>query len=218
MTVTTNHSGFRLLRSDTESRDCRTALTRLFAGNGTIYLVVGFFTYNGYRSIREEIVGFLEREPDNELYIVVGPATDQFSPRIAKDLWSLDTADRVHLRTHRRGLHAKLYLRDGPEPMVIHTSTNLTQVGFTYNLELGVERRAEDRTDPQIAPFIAWAEELVARSDQMRPRDLRWIVQLWNSIANWSNKARLLPRRHIAKRIAPFLVLLVVVAVVAGIL
>lgn len=218
MTVTTELPEFRLLRSDTEQRECRAALSRLFGGDGTIYLIVGFFTYNGYRSIREEIIDFLERDPGNELHVVVGPATDQFSPRIAQDLRSLAAGDRVQVYTYRRGLHAKLYLRDGPDPMVIHTSANLTQVAFSYNLELGFQLVANDRSHPQIAPFIAWAEELVDRSKPMRRRDLLWIVQLLTSIANWSNKARLLPRRHIAKRMAPFLVLLVAVAIVAGIL
>ncbi len=218
MNATPETVHFRLLRSDTEERRCREALSRLFAGNGTIYLVVGFFTYNGYRAFREELIAFLEREPDNELYIVVGPGSDQFSPRIARDLWSLDVVDRIHLYTYRRGLHAKLYLRDGPEPMVIHTSANLTQVGFHYNVELGIELWGVDTDHPQIQPFIAWVDDLIERSQPLRKRDLLWVLQLWNSLINWTNKARLLPRRHIAKRVTPLLLLLVIVALVSGML
>lgn len=190
------------------SESSREALGRLFSGNGTIYLVVGFFTYNAYRDIEPEIVDFLDRNPENELHIVVGPGTDQFSPRIGRDLWSLDAADRVHLYARRHGLHPKLYLRDGPEPMAIHTSANITKVGFEYNVELGIELRAADREEPALEPFLEWMDELIEDSHALRRRDLLWPVQVLNALVNWTGKVRVLPARHIIRTAIPVAIVL----------
>ena len=206
---------YRLLKSDPADRRVTDALDDLFSGDGTIYLIVGFFTFNGYRSIRDDIENFLDRKPENHLNLVVGPASDQFSPRIADDLWDMDNGDQVDIYSYRRGLHAKLYLRDGPETHVILGSANLTQVGFRYNLELGIELISEDRDHPHVQPFIDWANELIDDANRMRRRDLYMPVQVWNSLVNWTNKGRLLPRRHVAKRIGPIVILLITVAVLA---
>lgn len=207
------HIEYHLLRSNSTERGVREALSDLFAGDGTIYLVVGFFTYNGYRTIRDDIQSFLERSKSNQLKLIVGPAIDQFSPRIASDLWKLNENEQVDICSFRHGLHAKLYFRDGPNPHVILSSANLTQVGFRYNLELGIEIRAETRTHPHIQPFIDWVDDIAERSETLRRRDLFAGMQLWNSLVNWSNKARLLPPRHIAKRVGPIVLLLIVVGV-----
>lgn len=203
---------YQLLQSGTRGRHVADALEELFAGDGTIYLVVGFFTHNGYQAIRDDILGFLRRDPENALKLVVGPATDQFSARIARDLWTIDTDDQVAIYKYPRGLHAKLYLRDGEHPHVIMGSANLTQVGFKYNVELGIEITGSDPDHPHIAPFIEWVEAFVGTAQPMSGRDLLLPVQLWNSIANWTNKGRLLPRRHVAKRLVPMAVLILVVS------
>lgn len=203
---------YTILRSDGSGRSVTDALTGLFAGDGTIYLVVGYFTYNGYRSIRDDITGFLDRSPENELKIVVGTGSDQFSPRIAHDLRSFDNEDQIEILTYQRGLHAKLYLRDGPNPHLILTSANLTQVGFRYNLELGIEVRETQRNSPLIQPFLHWVSELIDRSRPVRQRDLLWPVQFWSTLINWSNKGRLLPRRYLAKRVTPVVLLMGMVA------
>ena len=203
---------FQLIRSDPGERRVREALGDLFSGDGTIYLVVGFFTYNGFREIRDATARFLERSPENELKVVVSPSSDQFSSRIARELRQLDPDDQVELYVFERGLHAKLYLRDGPDGHVILTSANLTQVAFRYNVELGIEL-VGDREHPQIRPFVEWVDELVERARPVRRRDLLGPVQLVNTVINWTNKGRLLPVRHVARRIAPILLLALVFTV-----
>lgn len=195
-------------------RRVQAALADLFAGDGTVYIVSGYFTYNGYRSIRDDVVSFLERSPDNELIAVVGPASDQFSARIAHDLWEIDDEDQVHLYKQPRGLHAKLYVRDGPEPRCIVGSANITQVAFEYNIELGVEMTREDSDHPDLKPFLEWADRLVAHSEPLRRRDIIGPVQVGSSVANWSNKARLLPARNVALRMTPVILIVFLVAIV----
>lgn len=192
---------------DTDRSDVRfqEALADLFSEDGTIYVVSGYFTYQGYRAIRADIVAFLERSRDNELIVVVGPASDQFSSRIAHDLWTLDDHDQVHLYKQPRGLHAKLYIRDGPNPTCILGSANITQVAFKYNTELNVEITRESGDHPDLKPFLEWVRNLVDASEPLRRRDLLPPYQVGGTVANWSNKARHLPRRNVALRAVPVL-------------
>lgn len=215
--MTTTEAGLRLLGTNDGDRRVEDALSDLFAGDGTVYVVSGYFTYHGYLAIRDDVVNFLERSPDNELVVVVGPASDQFSPRIARDLWSLGAGDRVRIYKRPRGLHAKLYVRDGPEPRCIVGSANITQVAFRYNIELGVEMTREDADHPDVAQFLEWVEELVADAEPLRRRDLLAPVQVGTSLVNWSNKARLLPARHVALKVTPVLVLVGLLAVLFGV-
>lgn len=196
---------------DTDDSDCRfqEALADLFAGDGTIYVVSGYFTYLGYLAIRDNIVSFLDRSPDNELVVVIGPASDQFSARIAHDLWKLDDHDQVRLYKRSRGLHAKLYLRDGPNPRCITGSANITQVAFEYNIELNVDLTRESSEHPDMKQFIEWADELVSASEPLRRHDIFAPVLIGSSFVNWSNKARLLPMRHVVIRVIPLLLLIV---------
>lgn len=200
---------YRLVGSDPAETRTKDALRDLFSGDGTIYLITGFFTYNGYRAIRDDIVAFLRRSRSNHLVVVVGPSSDQFSARIARDLWRVDENDQVAIHKSPRGLHAKLYLRTGPAPRVILGSANLTQVGFEYNTELGVDVRSTTPGHPEIEAFVTWAEHLVSDSPPLRNRDLYFPVQFANAVRNWTNKGRLLPRRYVLQRIAPVIVLVV---------
>lgn len=201
-----------LLGTLDDDRRVQAALADLFAGDGTVYIVSGYFTYNGYRSIRDDIVSFLERSPDNELIAVVGPASDQFSARIARDLWNIDDDDQVRIYKQPRGLHAKLYLRDGPEPRLIIGSANITQVAFEYNVELGVELTRPHSDHPDVKSFLEWADRLVAQSEPLRRRDILGPVQVGSSVVNWSNKARLIPARNVALRMTPVILLVILVA------
>ncbi|ELY60648.1 phospholipase D family protein [Natronolimnohabitans innermongolicus] len=203
-----------ILATDSSDRRFQDALSELFSGDGTIYLVSGYFTYQGYLSIRDDIVSFLERSRDNELIALVGPASDQFSARIAHDLWSLDEHDQVQLYKQPRGLHAKLYLRDGPNPTCIVGSGNITQVAFEYNIELNVELTRSSIEHPDLRPFHEWVEDAVAASKPLRRRDILSPVQIGSSFVNWSNKARLLPLRNVALRVVPVLLLVVFLATV----
>ena len=202
-----------ILETDASDRRFQEALSHLFTGDGTIYLVSGYFTYQGYRSIRNDIVSFLERSRDNELIAVVGPASDQFSSRIAYDLWKLDDHEQVRLYKQSRGLHAKLYLRDGPNPRCIVGSGNITQVAFEYNIELNVEFARPSTDHPDLKPFHEWVEQTVASADPLRRRDIFGPVQIGSSFVNWSNKARLLPLCNVALRVVPVLVLVVLFAI-----
>lgn len=212
MTAVAAHPSVRLL--DTASSDARfqDALADLFAGDGTIYVVSGYFTYRGYRAIRDDIASFLGRSRENELIAVVSPTSDQFSSRIARDLWALDEHEQVHLYKHSRGLHAKLYIRDGPKPACILGSANITQVAFEYNIELNLEMTRERIDHPDLKPFHEWMLGLVDASDPLRRRDLLPPFQVGGSIANWSNKARILPKRNVALRAIPVLLFLVLVS------
>lgn len=203
-----------LLGTHGSERRVQDALADLFAGDGRVYLISGYFTYHGYLAIRDDIVSFLERSRDNELVVVVGPASDQFSARIAHDLWALDEHDQVRLYKRPRGLHAKLYVRDGPDPRCIVGSANITQVAFEYNVELGVEMTRSSSDHPDLKPFLEWADRLVAGSDPLRRRDILGPVQIGSSVVNWSNKARLLPARNVALRVTPVLLLIVLLAAV----
>lgn len=209
MTEAVTEPNVRLLDTDNSDIRFQEALAELFAEDGTIYIVSGYFTYQGYRAIREEIVAFLERSRDNELITVVSPASDQFSPRIAHDLWALDEHDQVRIYKQPRGLHAKLYLRDGPHPLCLLGSANITQVAFKYNIEINVEIARESIDHPDLRPFYEWMLKLVETSDPLRRRDLFPPYQVGGSVANWSNKARYLPKRNVALRAIPVLLLLV---------
>lgn len=210
--MTIADSPIRLLTTDDPDRRFQDALAELFAGDGTIYIVSGYFTYQGYRAIRSDIVAFLGRSPENELIVVVGPASDQFSARIAHDLWTLDNTDQIQLYKQPQGLHAKLYVRDGPNPRCIIGSANITQVAFKYNIELSVEITRADPQHPDIQAFLTWARDLVAASRPLRRRDIYAPVQVTSSVRNWSNKARLLPRRDVALRVLPVVLLVIIVA------
>lgn len=210
-TVSADTLDLRLLDHNGE-RTLQAALGDLFSGDGTIYLVVGFFTYNGYLEIREHIRDFLSRSADNELVIVIGPASDQFSPRIAQDLWDHEVAHQVSINKRPRGLHAKLYLRDGPTSHMILTSANLTRVGFEYNVELGMELK-EGEASTMIEAYRSWAEDLADGSAPLSRRDLIFPLPLLACIINWTNKAKLLPRQYLVRRITPYLVVLLAVAI-----
>lgn len=199
---------------DTDSSDIRfeEALSGLFAENGTVYLVSGYFTYQGYHAIRDDIVSFLERSRQNELIAVVGPAADQFSPRIAHDLWNLDDNDQVHLYKQPRGLHAKLYFRDGPNPTCILGSANITQVAFKYNTEVNVRITHDTIDHPYLKQFHDWVVELVEESAPLRRRDLLAPYQVGGSAVNWSNKAQYLPKQNVALRVTPILLLLFILS------
>ena len=209
MTNVAAEPSIRLLDSDNTDIRLQDALADLFAEDGTIYVVSGYFTYQGYRALREDIASFLERSRENELIAVVSPASDQFSPRIAHDLWALDDHDQVHLYKQPRGLHAKLYIRDGPNATCILGSANITQVAFKYNIELNVEITRQSIDHPDLKPFLDWMLDLVESSSQLRRRDLLPPIQIGGSVANWSNKARHLPKRNVALRIIPALLLLI---------
>lgn len=204
-----DQSSVQLLETDSSDIRFQEALAELFAENGTVYIVSGYFTYQGYRAIRDDIVSFLERSRENKLVAVVSPASDQFSPRIAHDLWSLDDDDQVKLYKQPQGLHAKLYIRDGPSPMCLLGSANITQVAFKYNIELNVKIARESIDHPDLKPLLDWMLELIETSDELRRRDLLPPVQIGGSVINWSNKARHLPKRNVVLRVVPALLVLV---------
>ncbi len=213
-TVSQHDLDVHLLGSGSSSRTVTDALRDLLAEDGSVYIVVGFFTYNGFRVLRSEFRSFLDRSPDNTLVFIVGPASDQFSPRIARDLWAWDTAGEVKVRKQPKGLHAKLYLRTGETSHMILGSANLTRVAFEYNVELGIELRASTPSHPRIDPYVEWVEDLALAAPLLDSRDLRFPLPVYSSVVNWTNKAKLLPRQYVLRRITPYAALLVVVAVV----
>lgn len=149
---------------DTLGRDSEVeeAIRALFAGNGTVYLVTGFFTGNAYRTIRDDIEAFLERSPENELVVLANLAADQISKWVIHDLRRLGDGTRLRMVKYPYGfLHTKVYVRDGPEPMAIIGSANLTRGAFEYNLELGLVLEGDGPDDPDVARFVEWVEEVL---------------------------------------------------------
>ncbi|ARS91782.1 phospholipase D family protein [Natrarchaeobaculum aegyptiacum] len=183
-------------------------IRRLFAEDGTIYLVTGFFTYNAYHALRSEIEDFLSRNRDNELVIVVGPAADQFSPTIARELRSVDDGDQVHLYKYPNGfLHAKLYVRTGENPAVVIGSANLTQVAFRQNLELSAYVECDGPEDERLTVFLEWIDDLLEVCEPIRRRDLFKPIMMSKTLVNWANKGKLLPSRAVFAHRAVYLVL-----------
>jgi hypothetical protein len=212
MTETATDSGVQLVDTDSSDIRFREALSDLFADDGTVYIVSGYFTYQGYRAIREDIISFLERSRENKLIAVVSPAADQFSPQIAHDLWEIDDNEQVQIYKQPRGLHAKLYIRDGPNPTCILGSANITQVAFKYNTEINVKITRDSIDHPDLKQFHDWMVELVEESEPLRRRDLIALFQVSDTVVNWSNKARYLPKRNVALRAGPVLLVIFLVS------
>lgn len=200
-------ASWKLVDTQPGEHGFKDAIRDLFDGDGTVYLVTGFFTENAYRLFRDDIVAFLERSPDNALVVIANPSMDQFSAGVIRDLRRLNVPGEVTLLKYPYGfLHAKLYLRDGPEPMAVMGSANLTRGSFDYNLELGVTVRGES---DDIEPFRAWLDELVELSVPIRRRDQFLPMRLGATIVNWGNKGRLLPARQVFTRLTPILLVII---------
>lgn len=167
------------------------AVLKLFEGDGTIYLATGYFTWSGYLTIRDALVEFLARDPDNEVYVVVSTGADQFSRLVARALWDLDVDGRVHLLSYRDGfIHPKLYLRDGPEPALVMGSANLTWDGLGKNLELAWYY-APDEPDAVYLPHLTWIRAFTAESTPVTERDLTLRARLRKTAQTWGNKGRI---------------------------
>ena len=180
----------------------------LFAEDGTIYLVTGYFTESGYRELRPDIVDFLERSRENRLVIVVSPSADQFSPAIVSDVERLDSEDQVSLLSYPDGcLHAKLYLRTGEQPAAIVGSANLTRVGFEQNLELSVKFEGDALDGEALDAYVEWVDRLVAASRPIRRWDVLRVRMIATSLGIWFNKARLLPTRALLRQPAVYILL-----------
>lgn len=196
-------SSYEIVGTHIPDRGVKDAIRGLFAEDGTVYLISGFFTVNAYQALRPDIVSFLDRSPDNALVLVVGSGMDQFSADIANDLWNLDTSGSIRIYRYPHGfLHAKLYLRIGATPMAIVGSINLTRVAFEQNLELGVLIRGESVDDPRITPLVNWVNELLEECVALRRRHLLAPLRLMTTLVNWVNKGRLLPVGYTVRRIS----------------
>lgn len=168
------------------------AVLRLFEGDGTIYLATGYLTWSGYLTIRESLLAFLMRSPDNRLVIIVSTGADQFSRLVANALWSLDFDDRIQLQTYRDGfVHPKLYLRDGDDPAFVMGSANITWDGLGKNLELVWYYEPDDPTDPIFCSHLGWMVSFVSQCDRITPDDLARRARLRKTVDTWSSKGRI---------------------------
>lgn len=168
------------------------AVRRLFEADGTIYLATGYLTWSGYLTIRDPLLEFLARSPDNRVVIVVSTGADQFSRLVAHALWDLDADDRVRLLTYRdHFVHPKLYLRDGDDPAFVMGSANLTWDGLGRNLELAWYYAPDAPEDPVFQSHLAWMVRFVAACDPITPRDLARRVRLRKTIDTWTAKGRI---------------------------
>ncbi|SNZ11988.1 PLD-like domain-containing protein [Natronoarchaeum philippinense] len=168
------------------------AVRRLFDADGTVYLATGYLTWSGYLAIRDKILEFLARSPDNRVVIVVSTGADQFSRLVATALWNLDFDDRIRLLTYRDGfVHPKLYLRDGPDPALVMGSANLTWDGLGKNLELAWYYEPDDPADPVFQSHLEWMLRFVTACDRVTPADLKRYVRLRKTIDTWTSKGRI---------------------------
>jgi len=168
------------------------AVRRLFDADGTIYLATGYLTWSGYLAIRDPLLTFLARSPDNRAYVMVSTGADQFSRLVAKAIWDLDVDDRVQLLTYRDGfIHPKLYLRDGPDPALVMGSANLTWDGLGKNLELAWYYSPDDGDDPIFQEHLAWMVTFMGECEPITPADLRRSVRLRRTIDTWTSKGRI---------------------------
>jgi len=168
------------------------AVRRLFEEDGTIYLATGYLTWSGYLTIREPLIEFLGRSPENRAVFVVSTGADQFSRMVAEAIWGLEAGDRIQLLTYRDGfIHPKLYLRDGERPAFVMGSANLTWDGLGKNLELAWYYAPDGRDDPIYLSHFDWMVRFVDASDPVTPQDLTWWVRLGRTKNTWLNKGRI---------------------------
>lgn len=167
------------------------AVLRLFDGDGTLYFATGYLTWSGYLTVRDSLVEFLARSPDNEVYVVVATGADQFSRLVAHALWDL-ADDRVHLLTYRDGfIHPKLYLRDGDDPALVMGSANLTWDGLGKNLELAWYYAPDDPEDDVFRSYLAWMTRFLADCEPVTPADLTRRARLGRTTRTWLSKGRI---------------------------
>ena len=168
------------------------AVLRLFDEDGTIYLATGYLTWSGYIAIRERLVEFLARDPENRAYVVVSTGADQFSRMVAHAIWELEAADRCHLLTYRDGfIHPKLYLRDGEDPALVMGSANLTWDGLGKNLELAWYYRPDSPEDPIFQTHLEWMTRFVDECELVTPADLAISARLKRTANTWLSKGRI---------------------------
>lgn len=200
---------WRLVDTRPDGPDVEAAVRELFAGDGTVYLVTGFFTEAAYRDLRDEIEAFLDRSPTNTLEVLVTPSADQFAKAVVRDLrghlWN-----QVHLWTYPgRFVHAKVYVRDGPDPVAIIGSANLTRAAFRYNLEVALVVEGHGPDDPAVAPYLDWVEGVLAEARPLERSDLSTPVRMARTVRNWTAKGRLIPHEQLVARLRPVAVGLV---------
>jgi len=168
------------------------AVLRLFDADGTIYLTTGYFTWSGYLTIRDALIEFLARDPDNEVYVVVATGADQLSRLVVEACWELADADRVHLLTYHDGfIHPKLYLRDGPDPALVTGSANLTWDGLGKNLELAWYYAPDSRDDEIFRTHRDWLDRFLEECDPITSADLSRRTRLRRTLRTWTNKGRI---------------------------
>jgi len=155
-------------------REIERAMQDLFAEDGTVYIIAGYFSLSGYKLIKESISDFLERKKDNEIYIVVGTDPNQFSATIAHDLWDMDKGrDQINLLKYDENfVHTKHYVRENENPAIILGSANFTLEGFQQHLELVSYYEAEGSGDSIAQQHIEWFESLIEECECVTEEDL----------------------------------------------
>lgn len=168
------------------------AVRRLFEADGTVYLATGYLTWSGYLAIRDPLLEFLARSPDNRVYVVVSTGADQFSRTVAHALRDVDVDDRIRLLTYRDGfIHPKLYLRDGDDPALVMGSANLTWDGLGRNLELAWYYAPDGRDDEIFRTHLAWMVAFVAACEPITSADLARGTRLRRTTETWLSKGRI---------------------------
>jgi len=166
---------YSLIDNTFSERKVVDAVTDLFAEDGRVYIVAGYFSLRGYDELRSSIEHFLSREEENQVTLIVGTEPDQFAARIAYDLWQLNSESKGKaeiLKYEGQFLHTKHYVRDNESPAVVMGSANFTKQGLEEHLELVSYYRTTDAEDPIAVQHVQWFDSVIDASTPVTEEDL----------------------------------------------
>lgn len=155
------------------------AVQDIFAEDGIVYLIAGYFSFSGYNTMKSSINDFLSRNNANKIIIIIGTEPNQFSATIAYDLWEMSNGENVNLMKYENHfLHTKHYVRESAKPVIIIGSANFTYEGLRENLELVSYYKANSLEDSIAIQHINWFKLLISKCKMVTVSDL----ELYNRI------------------------------------
>lgn len=149
------------------------AVQDIFAEDGIVYLIAGYFSFSGYNTMKSSIKDFLTRNNKNKIIIIIGTEPNQFSATIAYDLWEMSNGENVNLLKYENHfLHTKHYVRESAKPVIIIGSANFTHEGLKENLELVSYYKANSLEDSIAIQHINWFKMLISKCEVVSDSDL----------------------------------------------
>jgi len=149
------------------------AVQDIFTEDGIVYLIAGYFSFSGYKTMKSSIKDFLDRNYNNKIIIIIGTEPNQFSATIAYDLWEMSNGENVTLlKFENHFLHTKHYVRESAKPIIIIGSANFTHGGLRENLELVSYYKANSLENSIAVQHINWFKLLISKCDAVTDSDL----------------------------------------------